>query len=485
MATVDENVFGGETNAPNAGGRRQWMLQLLKTNNRSLAAGREAAFEAFLEKEETISGINSIIHQQQWLMAKWKLEDRIAEIIQQPVRIANATVGKHYNAVLDVEKLGWTDVVDLDFAGPADLGLSFQKEERRLTGMPLKSGDHSLQFRFKLAGQDAEAPPAEKQVPIIINPDPKSLWKNLESNRNDPYWKEDEVTLFEPLADRHILVSSKRGRSHANVGSFREDDFAFSSLDDGWCVVVVSDGAGSASHSRKGSAIACNETVAFFKEAAAMEQLRELDALLPLYTAAAGEEDQKKLNRMVYTNLGKAAYHVHKKLHEFAGENNLAMKDLSATLVFVLFKRYAEGYVLLSFGVGDCPMAVLNRDLSEVSLLNWIDVGEYSGGTRFITMPEIFGAEKFATRFGCKLVPDFSYLVLMTDGIYDPKFSVETALPQVKNWQAFFADLQGENKDGAAVTLQPDNPEIVQQFSQWMDFWSPGNHDDRTLAIIF
>ncbi len=27
-------------------------------------------------------------------MAKWKLEDRIADIIQQPVRVLNATVGK-------------------------------------------------------------------------------------------------------------------------------------------------------------------------------------------------------------------------------------------------------------------------------------------------------------------------------------------------------------------------------------------------------
>ena len=51
--------------------------------------------------------------------------------------------------------------------------------------------------------------------------------EDIESDNNDPYWKEDNVTEFAPLNDRHILVSSKRGRSHANVGSFREDDFAF------------------------------------------------------------------------------------------------------------------------------------------------------------------------------------------------------------------------------------------------------------------
>jgi hypothetical protein len=130
-------------------------------------------------------------------------------------------------------------------------------------------------------------------------------------------------------------------------------------------------------------------------------------------------------------------------------------------------------------------MAVLNKDITEVTLLNWIDVGEFGGGTRFITMPEIFKNEKFATRFGFKLVDDFSYLILMSDGIYDPKFVVESALPDMKKWKAFLADLGGNNEDGVKVELNAANKEIEKQFSQWMDFWSPGNHDDRTLAIVF
>ena len=140
---------------------------------------------------------------------------------------------------------------------------------------------------------------------------------------------------------------------------------------------------------------------------------------------------------------------------------------------------------MLSFGVGDCPMAVLNKEISEVILLNWIDVGEFGGGTRFITMPEIFQSEKFPTRLGFKLVEDFSFLVLMSDGIYDPKFVVEANLPNIKKWQEFLEDLNGKNEDGAQVKLAVDNKNIVDEFSKWMDFWSPGNHDDRTLAIVF
>ena len=176
---------------------------------------------------------------------------------------------------------------------------------------------------------------------------------------------------------------------------------------------------------------------------------------------------------------------IQKKLKEYAHNAQVTLKNLSTTLIFTLFKKYNIGYALLSFGVGDCPIGLLNKDLSEVMLMNWIDVGEYGGGTRFITMPEIFQSDKFATRFGFKLVDDFSYLFLMSDGIYDPKFVVEANLQNLNKWKEFLADLGGKNEDGIKVELDPGNKDITNQFSAWMDFWSPGNHDDRTLAIVF
>jgi len=100
-------------------------------------------------------------------------------------------------------------------------------------------------------------------------------------------------------------------------------------------------------------------------------------------------------------------------------------------------------------------------------------------------MPEIFQNDKFATRFGFKLINDFSYLFMMSDGIYDPKFVVEANLPNIQKWKEFLSDLSGKNEDGIKVELNPDNKEIVNEFSTWMDFWSQGNHDDRTLAIVF
>jgi serine/threonine protein phosphatase PrpC len=461
------------------------VLALLKTNNVQVPAKRMAALEAFLQEERNRATIAIIVKSQEELMNRWKLEERIAAINEQTVRIPNGTVGKPYHAAFDPEAFNWQDVNTYAFEGLEAIGLQYDASTKQITGIPTQSGDLQVVLLYKVEGQPEDAAFHKKQIPLIVNPDPKSLWKNLESDRTDPFWKEDDVTVFTPLGDRHLLVSSKRGRSHANVGSFREDDFSFKDLEHGWSAVVVSDGAGSAKLSRQGSAIACQEVIQYFSGDEAIQSMKAFDGLLEVYNSEAGEEVQQKINHLVYSNLGKAAFHVYKKLEAFAAAQSVTLKDLSNTLVFTLFKKYERGYAVLSFGVGDCPMGLLNRDVTNVTLLNWIDVGEFGGGTRFITMAEIFQNEKFATRFGFRFVDDFSYLILMSDGIYDPKFVVENNLLDVKNWQAFLADLNGNNPEGHRVELHADNKEITEQLSKWMDFWSPGNHDDRTLAIIF
>jgi hypothetical protein len=377
---------------------KQAALEIFKKANINIPANRKEAFEAFINDGQNIASINTIIQHQAGLMAKWKEKERIAEITQQPVHMLNATVGKPYETKFDLAKLGWKDITAFEFSGLEEAGLYFDAKTKQITGTPTQSGDRKIAFRFRLEGQPGDQPMYEKTLTLIINPDPKSLWKNLPNDKADPYWKEDDVTLFAPInGDRHLCVSSKRGRSHANVGSFREDDFAFADLANGWSVVAVADGAGSAKISRKGSAIACNGIVNYFMQQSTADNMKEFDNLLHQHQANTGEDTLKKINLFVYNVLGKAVFGVHKELQEFATTAGVTLKDLNSTLVFTLFKKYDIGYALLSFGVGDCPMAVLNKEVSEVTNLNWIDVGDFGGGTRFITMPEIFNSDKFAT----------------------------------------------------------------------------------------
>jgi hypothetical protein len=57
-------------------------------------------------------------------------------------------------------------------------------------------------------------------------------------------------------------------------------------------------------------------------------------------------------------------------------------------------------------------------------------------------LPEYFKSDKLQTRFGFKLVDDFSYLMLMTDGIYDPEICSGSKFRKIEN--GISEDLQGK-----------------------------------------
>lgn len=465
---------------------KQYIQSLLTGKGAVIEPNRNNLFEAFSNDAELGEAVNKIFEYQNIIMDKWKLKNRVEDIILQQLLLPNATVGKQYDAVIDFQKLGWDDIVSFDVEGLEETGLVYNNEKDTITGIPLKSGDIKFELKFRIKEENENSILNIKKFSIVINPDPKSLWKDIASDKEDKYWKEDNISLFDNLGDKKILVSSKRGRSHANVGSFRDDDFAYKHFEKtGWSIIAVADGAGSAKISRQGSKIACNEVIDYFSENFTENSITEFDNLLKEHREGTGEDTQKKLNHFVYNNLGKAALSVHKKLDSFAKEIECPLKDLHSTLIFALVKKYEFGYAILSFGVGDCPIGLLNKDLTEITLMNWLDVGEFGGGTRFITMPEIFNSDKFSTRFGFKLIEDFSFLMLMTDGIYDPKFVVEANLEKIENWKTFIGDVKGENTDKVLVDFNYENTEIANQLSSWMDFWSAGNHDDRTLAIVF
>ena len=464
---------------------KRYLQSFLSQHKIDISSGKLALFNEFIANEKNVSAVKIIQENQKMIMQNWILKNRIDDILTQNISIPNGTVNKKYQAKIDFNTLGWNDIVFFEIKGLENTGLEFNQSDE-LIGIPEISGDLKIKILFRIEGEPEDSVLNEKIIPLIINPDPKSLWKNLESDKNDPYWKSDNEAISGKFLDKNIVIASKRGRSHANTGSFREDDFAFKNLEEiGWSILAVSDGAGSARLSRKGSKLACNSVVEYFEESLNKESLKEFDQVLVDHQNQITDETSKKISHFVYQNLSKAAHFAHQKIEEFAVKNETELKNLHATLIFALVKKYDFGYAILTFGIGDCPIGLLNKDLSEIKLMNWLDVGDYGGGTRFITMPEIFQSDKFSTRFGFKLVDDFSYLMLMTDGIYDPKFVVEANLEKIEKWNEFLDDLNGKNEDGIKVDFDKKNLEIGNQLSTWMDFWSPGNHDDRTLAIIY
>ncbi|MEP6803866.1 MAG: PP2C family serine/threonine-protein phosphatase [Flavobacterium sp.] len=465
---------------------KRYIEAFLTQNKIEIPSGKLSLFEEFITNENNVNSVKIIQENQRMIMENWKLKTRIDDIMIQAVSIPNGTVNKKYEAKIDFTKLGWEDIVAFEIKGLENTGLEFDAKEEILSGTPEISGDLKIKILFRIEDEPEDAVLNEKILTLIINPDPKSLWKNLDSDKNDPFWKEDNVAVSGKFSDKNIVVASKRGRSHANAGSFREDDFAFKSINQsGWSLLAISDGAGSARLSRKGSKIACDAVIQYFEENFTEENLKEFDEALLLHHEQSDENSTEKINHFVYNLLSKAVHFANNQIVEFAIKSETELVNFHATLIFALVKKYNFGYALLTFGVGDCPIGLLNKELTEIKLMNWLDVGDFGGGTRFITMPEIFQNDKFSARFGFKLVDDFSYLVLMTDGIYDPKFVVEANLEKIEKWNEFLGDLQGNNEDGNKVDFNTGNTEVAHQLSIWMDFWSPGNHDDRTLAIIY
>ncbi|CAA9201666.1 PP2C family serine/threonine-protein phosphatase [Flavobacterium collinsii] len=464
---------------------KRYIQSFLSQKKIDISADKAALFEAFIANEKNVNAVKIIQENQKMIMQNWILKNRIDDILTQTVSIPNGTVNKNYQAKIDFNALSWNDFIFFEIEGLESTGLEFNANDE-LIGTPKISGDLKIKILFRVQGEPEDSVLNEKTLTLIINPDPKSLWKDLESDKTDALWKPDNEIVATKFLDKNIVVASKRGRSHANKGSFREDDFTFKNLGEiGWSVLAVSDGAGSAKLSRQGSKIACDSVIQYFEENLNTEGLKEFDGVLSEHHHKATDETSKKISHFVYHNLSRAAHFAHQEIEEFAIKNEADLKDFHATLIFALVKKYDFGYAILTFGIGDCPIGLLNKDLTEVKLMNWIDVGDFGGGTRFITMPEIFQSDKFSTRFGFKLVDDFSYLMLMTDGIYDPKFVVEANLEKIDKWNEFLEDLNGKNEDGNKVDFDKGNTEIANQLSAWMDFWNPGNHDDRTLAIIY
>jgi acid phosphatase class B len=100
-------------------------------------------------------------------------------------------------------------------------------------------------------------------------------------------------------------------------------------------------------------------------------------------------------------------------------------------------------------------------------------------------MNEIFADNAYISRIKYKIVDKTSKLVLMTDGITDAKFQTDAALEKIEVWNTFIDDLEGKNEDNVNLDLDSEIEVSEKKLMQWMDFWSPGNHDDRTLAILY
>lgn len=392
-----------------------------------------------------------------------------ADLRKLQVHLKNARAGEAYRGELTVDGLSKVRLIDA-----ANTGLIWKAEDQTLTGTPSTAGDFRIIFGGLIQDQSVEV-----IADLAVIPDPKSLWVSKPSDRGVPFWKSDED--FGQVEGQLLLAAaSKRGRSHAREGGCRDDDFGLLwYAASNWHIGVVADGAGSARFSRRGSQLAVETVLAKLPLLLDEHLSAQLDVLVGRHLSGEAGTDET-IRRALYSSLAGAAFQAARAVETEAQSQQCEAAAFYTTLIIGVCRKTPQGWFFAAFGIGDGGAAVFSLHDACVIPLTLADGGEFAGQTRFLQTSEFHGGyDDLSRRLVFCIQPEFTVFALMTDGITDPKFPTDVAFADLAKWGNFWND-----DLTLGVDLRRGNDDLKQEFLAWMDFWSPGNHDDRTLAVM-
>ncbi len=399
--------------------------------------------------------------------------------MQNGFRLPNARAGEAYEGALTLLNPTAEKIIFLDIQLPKDLPFTINLPQGALSGTPPKDGDFDIHVRYFY---DGEIPPRERSATtsLLVIQNPKSLWKNLPSDKDGLFWRPDEISMQLQHVHFTSLAASKRGRSHAHQGSFRDDDYRLSVTND-WIIAVVADGAGSAKYSRRGAEIICQIAHDYLAEKLHGEASEALiHATEILHSARNTSYDAESiaatnLRSILQETIGLAAITAFSALEQETLKNahlGTCLKDFSSTALLSICRQFPFGILCATYSVGDGAIGLYCENQSII-LLNQTDSGEFAGQTRFLDEEAIL-PNALKARIQFALVDKMTALLLMTDGISDAFFETETQLASTaawdKLWEQFESNVHTENADKKLLA--------------WLDFWSQGNHDDRTMIVV-
>jgi serine/threonine protein phosphatase PrpC len=383
---------------------------------------------------------------------------------------ANAKVGADYRAHIDGKDSAGQSVKVFDVRLPDGLGLSFDTTSGELHGTPSLAGDHKIFFQWR--GLDGHVRSGE--CLLIVNANPRDLWQNIDADPSDPYFKPNEDCARIDTPFFKIAAASKRGRSHAHSGTCRDDDFFIHhDISSAWSVLVVADGAGGSQSSRKGAELAVKHTGGHL-----LTGLTDIAGADIISAIAAWRTDNasgaKPLNDKLYYLFLSAANSAVVAIDEEARAKSATYKNYSTTLLVAIQRKTEKGSFVASFWVGDGAIAVYGPK-GKVRLMGTPDSGEYAGQTRFLDNQVLKDGSSIGKRISFGEFSDHDALILMTDGISDPRFETDNGLTDSSRWDALWEEM--------APALSDATPE--KKLVEWLDFFTPGHHDDRTIALLW
>ncbi len=328
----------------------------------------------------------------------------------------------------------------------------------------------------------------------------KNLWKDIPCSTDMPYFKPNTKNLgYDVLEGRKIIGASIRGRSHAHEGLARDDDFGFLVTENcKWKIVVVSDGAGSAKFSRRGSELVCDSVIKYCKEILedGFSEINTYVKNLELQHYDGNKSIPPKVLHEIkvlsYKVVVQAAFSARKDIEReviFTKEKfgqETTIKDFSTTCLILVTKKCSFGELVISFSIGDGAIACIVPNQTEPYLLSMVDSGEYAGQTNFITTDSIFRDSSilFNQRLQVRVFNCYEAIVVMTDGVSDPFFDVEDNLKDNCYWNSFWKNLTHEGQEH--LNLESDSAESNSQLLlNWLNFYKQGYHDDRTIVVVY
>lgn len=387
-------------------------------------------------------------------------------------QVENARVGQHYQSRISV--ISQHDVNQLIFKPESfkfpDTSFYFDEATQRIHGEPQLADSIEFSFQFIADGETRSA-----QCRLNVIADPRSLWKVIEPESGQKFSKPHLDQALIDAVDYKIIAASRRGRSHEHAGLFRDDDFSITLIENTpWSVLTVADGAGSAQYSREGSRIAVEIVENNLKNYLNPQTVESLISDLEKWQVGSQDAETVEVAKKLNEQFHHVYYEIYKsiinQIRLQAEQIEANTKDFSTTLLVAVVCKLADKTFISAFSVGDGAIAVYSDN--NVRLMNVPDGGEYAGQTKFL---DLSIATEFPNRLKIGCFKDTNAIMLMTDGISDPKFETDSGLSNFDKWQSLYRELDPLLQNEAADTA----------LLEWMHFFTAGHHDDRTIAVLW
>lgn len=291
--------------------------------------------------------------------------------------------------------------------------------------------------------------------------------------KETPFYTQDKFSIDQ---DNFLVIgASVRGKGHIQTNLPCQDNHKYTYLNNGWGIAVVSDGAGSASKSQIGSKIVVERASIHFKEV-----IKEFKWIEQKCMPSSEEWSQ-----VAYSVLRR----VYNDIKDFAGQKNIVVKELSATVIVLIHSPYG----ILSTHIGDGRAGYRNGKGE------WLPIiiphkGDEANQTIFITS-QFWDNPSF--RMSSQLIPESVVIrepvtgfTLMSDGCENTSWQVSQIDENTgkvcdpnRPFQKFYDPIAN-----TLVKFHNDNVSANERAEAWYSFLDTGKEffrevDDKTLIL--